>query len=567
MRWEGAVMGNRNGQAVVLAYVTIAVLTILGGSLLNHALMVNQHSQTQQQQTDVFYLAEGGLEDAISKFSQGVANFQISINAPCYPDLNNDNVCGAAERLTTTFASGAIASSVIQEVSSVLPPPLVDPDGISVFVKPYHITTTVTHPANNTVTLTLHQVFTRRVIFTFQHAVFYDGDLEWLPGANMTLTGRVHSNSNIYLATESGHILTVDSEYLHAVGNLYHVRKDTTTTPTGTVQIKKAGSSPVTYPVFDPLNNESADSKSPTWGTDSQTTWNGTVKTAANGVTKRAVPVVGSIQAGGFYDSNANLKVTNCVITENGVQLFEGTQIPVGTCTSTTSFYNNREGKFVKMSNIDMTKLAGGTFSGKTYANHLPSNGLLYATRTDASATQEPGVRLLNGSTINRTEGLTVVSDGPVYLQGDFNTVSKKPTAVIGDSVNLLSNSWNDTNSTTNNVNSGTPRTASNTTFNTAFIAGVDTTVSGAYNGGLENYARLHERWSGKTLSITGSFVSLWNGQIATGPWKYGQLSSNSQYTAPTRNWNYDTSFSSGTNLPPFTPRTVEIVKGAWWKQ
>jgi len=61
--------------------------------------------------------------------------------------------------------------------------------------------------------------------------------------------------------------------------------------------------------------------------------------------------------------------------------------------------------------------------------------------------------------------------------------------------------------------------------------------------------------------------VSLWNSQIATGTWKYGAQGSNSQYTAPIRNWNYDTSFSSGTSMPPFTPWAVEIRKGAWWKQ
>ena len=84
----------------------------------------------------------------------------------------------------------------------------------------------------------------------------------------------------------------------------------------------------------------------------------------------------------------------------------------------------------------------------------------------------------------------------------------------------------------------------------------------GQYNGGLENYPRLHEKWTGVTLSIKGSFVSLWNSQIATGNWVYG----NPQYTAPNRLWDYDTDFSSG-NLPPFTPWAVLINRGAWWKE
>jgi hypothetical protein len=66
---------------------------------------------------------------------------------------------------------------------------------------------------------------------------------------------------------------------------------------------------------------------------------------------------------------------------------------------------------------------------------------------------------------------------------------------------------------------------------------------------------------------MTGSFVSLWASQIATGDWKYGQQGSNSQYTAPVRNFAYETSFSSGTSLPPFTPWAVEITRGAWWEE
>ncbi len=156
-----------------------------------------------------------------------------------------------------------------------------------------------------------------------------------------------------------------------------------------------------------------------------------------------------------------------------------------------------------------------------------------------------------------RSGGLTVVSNDPVYIQGSYNTVSRKPSAVFGDALNLLSNSWNDANST----NSLSSRVASDTTVNAAFIVGINETVGTQYNGGLENYPRLHEKWTGKTLQVTGSFVSLWNSQIATGNWVYGGV----QYTAPNRIWNYDASFTSGTNLPPFTPWAVEITTGAWW--
>ena len=540
-------VGNRRGQTVLLAYVTVIVLTVLGGSLLNSSLAAHRQSQLQKSHLDVFYLAEGGLEDAIAKFSNGIANFQVDPQTAQYP---------AVGTITTNFADGSTAISTIAQAEAVQRT-IIDPDGLSIFVKNYHITTTAQHPTNNTITATLHQIVARRLIYTFQHAVFYDKDLEWLPGPDMTLSGRVHSNHDIYLGANT--VLTVDSEYLRAAGNIYNKRKDNNTVPVGQVQIKKAASNPVTYPAMAGL-----DSSSGTWVTESQTRWNGTVKSGVHGVAEQSVPVVGSTNPGGFYDTNADVKIVNGTVTQGGVTLVEGVDIPLGTVQTVTTFYNNREGKTVKMTNLDMAKLAGGSYDSKTYTNHLPSNGLLYTTRSDASASQEPGIRLINGAEIKRTGGVTIASNDPVYVQGDYNTISKKPVAVIADAMNLLSGNWNDANSTKNDLNS---RVATSTTFNAAFIAGINTTTSGNYNGGLENYPRMHEKWTGQTLAITGSFVSLWNSQIATGDWKYGQQGSNSQYAAPIRNWNYDTSFSSGTSMPPFTPWVVEIRKGAWWKQ
>ncbi len=538
---------NRRGQTVVLAYVTVIVLTVLGGTLLNSSLAAHRQSEIQKSHLDVFYLAEGGLEDAMAKFSDGIANFQVDPQTAQYP---------AVGTLLTTFANGSTATSTITQAEPVQRT-VIDPDGLSIFVKNYHITTTAEHPTNNAITATLHQIVTRRLIYTFQHAVFYDKDLEWLPGVDMTLSGRVHSNHDIYLGANT--VLTVDSEYLRAAGDIYNKRKDDNTVPVGQVQIKVAGSNPVTYSAMAGLDSADA-----TWTTDSQTRWNGTVKTGVHGVAEQSVPVVGSTSVGGFYDTNANVKVVNGTVTQDGVTLVQGVDIPIGTVQTVTTFYNNREGKTVKMTNIDMAKLAGGSYDSKVYANHLPSNGLLYATRSDALASQQPGIRLINGAEIKRTGGVTVASNDPVYVQGNYNTVSKKPVAVIADAMNLLSGNWNDANSTNNSLSA---RTATNTTFNAAFIAGVDTTTAGHYNGGLENYPRMHESWTGKTLSIRGSFVSLWNSQIATGAWKYGAQGSNSQYNAPIRSWSYDTDFSSGTTMPPFTPWAVEIRKGAWWKQ
>lgn len=187
-------------------------------------------------------------------------------------------------------------------------------------------------------------------------------------------------------------------------------------------------------------------------------------------------------------------------------------------------------------------------------SGHFPSNGLLYqADLTAAPGTDCGGLMLTSGSEV--ASGLTCVSESPIYVQGDFNTVNKKGCSVIADAVNLLSNDWDGSKTV------GTLPTAVDTTFNTAIITGNQETVEGAYNGGLENLPRFHENWSGKTATITGSLVNTWLSELGTGEWKYG----GDRYTAPNRNWNYDDSFNNLFSLPPFTPMAVSADDVAVW--
>lgn len=57
----------------------------------------------------------------------------------------------------------------------------------------------------------------------FQFAIFYSVDLEINPGADMRVTGRVHSNANLY-SQPDGHALTFQS-HVTAVGDIIHDKK------------------------------------------------------------------------------------------------------------------------------------------------------------------------------------------------------------------------------------------------------------------------------------------------------------------------------------------------------
>ena len=152
-----------------------------------------------------------------------------------------------------------------------------------------------------------------------------------------------------------------------------------------------------------------------------------------------------------------------------------------------------------------------------------------------------------------------------VYDPNPATAQAKKGCAVISDAVNLLSNAWNNSKSSSNASSSWGTFNATATIYNTAILSGIVPTPTlngGSYSGGFENFPRFHENWSNKCAHIRGSFVNLFNSQVAKSPWVYGSP----KYEAPFRDWNFDTGFLDINNLPPATPLVVGAKKVVWWK-
>jgi hypothetical protein len=182
-------------------------------------------------------------------------------------------------------------------------------------------------------------------------------------------------------------------------------------------------------------------------------------------------------------------------------------------------------------------------------------------------------VRVRDGATLASTvagapqiKGLTVVTDQAAYIQGDYNKDAGsawRPASFLSDTIDILSNRWNTSGWDARSTLGLSSRSASPTEVNAAFLSGTDSTggvegvsgQGGTYSGGLENYPRFHENWTGTKMTYRGSFVSLGNARHADGPWHYG----GSVYTAPQRDWSFDTRFSDAANLPPLAPRFVYL--------
>jgi hypothetical protein len=189
-------------------------------------------------------------------------------------------------------------------------------------------------------------------------------------------------------------------------------------------------------------------------------------------------------------------------------------------------------------------------------------------------------LKLVNGARGNvptapdGTGGFTVASENPVYIQGNYNADSAwnlanphAAASVIADAVTLLSNNWNELKSFKNptRVSQGT-RNATNTWYRLAIAGGKGKsfgrpTWAGAAedfgtDGGVHNFLRYIENWSGLTLTYSGSLVSLFYAEYGSGVYKCCET----VYSPPTRNYSFDTDFLDPAKLPPGTPRFRDIV-------
>jgi hypothetical protein len=251
---------------------------------------------------------------------------------------------------------------------------------------------------------------------------------------------------------------------------------------------------------------------------------------------------------------------------------------------------DNREAAEIRLVTIDMAKVNSalrasggsntGTLAGKLYNRGL--KGIIYASDTSYTTSKRRGIRLKNGG-IMPPGGITVASDNPCYIQGDYNTgttgstqpnsnapggdptqnvvagYQRQSCAVVADAVMILSNNWTDAKSYQSVGN----RTATPTTVNTAIVSGIvpTGTVGTNYSGGAENFPRFMEAWgSNNTFTYYGSMVQLFASKQNTGIWGKSNV-----YDPPRRKWYFDRRFY--TDPPPGTLSLVSYKKGRWFVQ
>jgi hypothetical protein len=202
--------------------------------------------------------------------------------------------------------------------------------------------------------------------------------------------------------------------------------------------------------------------------------------------------------------------------------------------------------------------------------------------RQNPNALFRRAVKLVNGNVINLPAcpggipcGLSIATENPAYIQGDYNANSAGggfadpniAASVAADAITVLSTNWNDVNSFAFPFNAGV-RVGNTTYVRAGIVAGKqmsfnipawDTTaIDGSQDfgtdGGVHNFMRFLENWNG-TLFYEGSIVSMFYSRQATGLFNSG----GNNYSPPTRGYSFDVNFLNPLLLPPRTPMFRDI--------
>lgn len=585
--------GRESGVALLVALIATFLAASFVAVTMAAASVAHRNAQTERFDVEAQYLAEGGIEAAKREIRMQMANWS--------PVPNTGSLAIAGKQVDYTIEpTGFTAIDT-------------DQTGIQTIVTGFEVHAFATA---NGIRGNAHRILNMRAVPLFQYAVFYDSDLEVLPGPDMTIRGRVHSNRNLYLG--SGATLTLDTNYVRAVGDVYRNRKDNPSDSPGTVRIRNWVADP--FNVSEPFQLTRMNSQSQmsalgittTSGYDSRFTagynpngdldftdpgewlpfapgainlWGEpsgygqdgqTLMTHDHGATASIPPSAASTAmfeavpggTGGDHSWNASLQRYEAVTPGTGTHqrghYHESADLSILTFADGTWRAYDTDG-------YDITAAVAPAVSIRNMYDARQANGAsgtIRVTQIDMAALGTSGRFPANGLLYagNYGTGTGLSAHGVRLTNGsalpDALTVATPDPLYIRGNYNtvnqqpaaVICDAFNLLSNTWNDSKTqGTLPAASDTTYNVAVVTGNVDTAGSQYSGGFENLPRYHENWSGRRSTIKGSFVKPWFSQHATQPWVYG----GDRYQAPIRDWSYDTAFNNIANLPPFTPMAV----------
>ena len=603
----------RRGSALIAALTTIMVVSILAGIVTSVSTNTARIADRSQELAVLKAAADGAVEHAyaiwrvrLAQQNRAIttAEATASITPPTFPGLSYDS----ALAVTATDPYGTPGATATSTMISVPGYP-----GWRGRSFKYMVTARLASAGvvGSPVQYGVKRFFTYTEVPLFQSMFFFEHDFELFRPATMIVGGLVHTNRWGFVSNDkqnSNNSLTFTGNVSHVLGwtntslpyqanswsgflangnQLPNFPRGFSTQVNQVNRLEPLGAEPAAVLDAAPAGPHSPSGQliGPDGNSDGNPdndSMHELIEPPVNSATD--TPEIASRRlynkAGIVVTVNG---ATKSVATQNGTSLTAAQITTIQNATTSSTLYDQREQATVRVSSVDVgairTTLDAATgFNGVLYVRDITAN---------TAAIPKNAVRLKNGGVLP-ADGLTVASANGIYIQGDYNTGStsatissvpsnnsgnadntdsptvagytRKPSAVIGDAIMLLSNAWNDANSSLGLSS----RVASNTTVNTAMLAGFMpsgyTPASGSqygYSGGANNYPRFLEDWNGKYHTYYGSMVELFQSTSFTGRWDTGSI-----YKPPNRCWNYDTNFD--TTSPPGSIDAVAMSRGTW---
>ena len=437
------------------------------------------------------------------------------------------------------------------------------------------------------------------------YAIFYNGQLEFTACAPMSVSGRVHSNTNICVGTLSSSSLTFTS-LVTSVGSVSapflagYSSGWTPATPSAwntTFQSSYTTNNPIINIAIQMTNTHSIIDIPPA----------GELVGSQQGQVRlynqaRMILIVTNSPLGGGPQVTLKLqtpyngglagddsaKVIRVLTNTSPSFLTNNTQVQLPFLTLNNTFTDGRQNQSsLFVTDIDVNQLNSWLLTNTLATNKFTGGNkptILYvADQRNISSVNQSVVRLSRATKLpendngGNTLGFTVATQNPLYVWGNYNTTvnsntyastvgstingASVPAALLSDAITILSPSWTDANSTS----ALALRNASSMTINAAIVTGnVPTTgtTSATFSGGVQNLTRFLESWTGDTLTLNTSIVVLFSSQMATNQFQLPGV----YYNPPTRLWGFDVTYYSPNKQPPGVPCALVPIRFNWNK-
>lgn len=622
-------LGDERGIALIVylfILATMSALAVAAIQITNLGLLTSESYRTGQK---AFYSAEVGLDLAVNTI---VEEFEDLV--PYTTSLDDPNADADGFITVENYRDYKVRYKVTNPLKKYLYQSSVGSSFIFHHAHTYDIEATATSLKDSSREFLKERI---RILETplVQYFMFYGqtgggADLELFPGPEMNMWGRIHSNGDIYIGSSGdgrGGFSRINLRNYDDQGNLSpHLMSASGKI---TTQFKHSGQS-FDNTVFVKTSNEGT-TFSPTEAlpptidksneSEQESRFNDYVLVNEP---KFVTPSISLIERGGFYEKRAKNPKTNkidsIIITGMGGLGIENIEVSVSrpTLTNVTdliktgrtmsgnfvpglpfpiiqetrnAFEDCREDdRSVDTTDIDINALQ------RWYVAYLASQGLslggngilVYTSRSpDSSFTNHNGnlqaIRLVRIDRFHSIPELldetTLVTDNPLYVQGDFNSINTKGVALVSDAFNILSNDFVNHYPGYGSIPpNGGKVCGYGQEVLFYYFRGSETTVNAAiFTGNVHNrvtdgdgahvFPRFHEWWHVKpnfpykasVLNILGSFINLWTSKQANSEWC---PAGGDCYSAPIRNWGWDVRFQDPNFWPPFVPSvfSVEIV-------